>query len=336
MNNMTAKKIVIIAYNGAQLLDVAGPAQVFASVSDEKCATRYDTVVASLDGSSTTTSAGLVLETVPLDSVSPEGVDTVLVVGGEAGAVRRMSADTGLRVWLRTCALSARRVGSVCTGTFALAAAGLVEGRRVATHWRGSGFLAQTYPGVRVDTDAIYVKDGNIWTSAGVTTGIDMCLALVSEDCGTATAIAIARRLVVYAHRPGSQSQFSPLLEGQAKANGPLADTLQWMAENLQRPLAVADCAAHAGMSDRTFHRRFTGTTGKTPARYLEMLRLDAARALLEREAAPLKQIAALCGFSGAQHLILVFEKRLGLSPTDYRKLHGNFTPNPALARPHE
>ncbi len=323
---MAPKNIVIVAYNDAQLLDIAGPFQVFASANDEKSDVRYQITVASLDGTRTQTSSGLALETKPFQDINPAGIDTLIVVGGQSAALNRISSDTGFRLWLRECAQTARRITSVCTGVFALAAAGLVDGKRVATHWQGTEPLAQLYPHVEVDGDSIYVRDGNVWTSAGVTTGIDMCLALVAEDCGPHVAIAIARRLVVYAHRPGNQSQFSPLLEGQAKADGPLAATLQWISDNLSDPIAVADCARHACMSARTFHRKFVSVTGKTPARYIESLRLDIARTILERRSAPLKQVAVLSGFSNAQHLIQVFEKRLGLSPTDYRKLHGTFS----------
>lgn len=317
------KNTLIIAYEGAQLLDIAGPFQVFASANDEIENPYYAVSVASIDGTHTSTSAGLGLVTKPLNAIEPGSVDTVIVVGGNANAVRRASSDGVLRRWLRACAPNVRRLCSVCTGTFALAAAGLLNTRRVATHWRGTKLLSRLYPDLQVDPDAIYVKDDHIWTSAGVTTGIDMCLALVAEDLGPSVSMAIARRLVLYAHRPGSQSQFSALLEGQAKVDGPLGSTMQWMAGNMRRSITVGDCAAQARMSERTFHRRFVAATGLTPARYLETLRLDTARALLEREKAPLKQIASLSGFSSDQHLILVFEKRLGFSPSDYRKLHG-------------
>lgn len=319
------RNIVIVAYNDAQLLDIAGPYQVFASANDESGGDTYAIKLAGLDGTQTRTSAGMTLETTPLAGIDPLNVHTLLVVGGDKAAVRRASSDTRLRQWLRHCAPSARRICSVCTGTFPLAAAGLLTGRKVATHWRGTNTLKKLYPDLTVDGDAIYVRDNNIWTSAGVTTGIDMCLAIVAEDCGAAVSMAIARRLVLYAHRPGGQSQFSPLLEGQVQADGPLTETLQWMADNMRAPLSVADCAAHAAMSERTFYRRFIGATGKSPARYLEALRLDAARAVLERNAAPLKHVAAASGFSSVQQLIQAFEKRLGLTPSDYRKLHGGF-----------
>lgn len=316
------KNTLIIAYNGAQLLDIAGPYQVLAAANEEAGKTVYNLALASLDGTETTTSSGLTLLSRPLETFDPIQMDMVIIVGGNASAIRQASSNADLRRWLRSFESPSKRLCSVCTGTFALAAAGLLDGKRVATHWRGTRLLKKLYPGLLVDEEAIYVRDGNVWTSAGVTTGIDMCLAMVTEDIGSATAMAIARRLVLYAHRPGHQAQFSVLLEGQSHTEGPLAATLQWMADSLQAPLSVADCAAHAGMSERTFHRRFQAATGMSPAKYLESLRLEQARSLLEQNSAPLKQVAALSGFSNDQHLILVFEKRMGLSPTDYRKLH--------------
>ena len=317
------KNTLIIAYNDAQLLDIAGPYQVLAAANDEAGETVYELSLASLEGHETTTSSGLGLVSKPLDAFDPAKTDMVIIVGGNADAVRQASSSAFLRRWLRNFESPSKRLCSVCTGAFALAAAGLLNGKRVATHWQGTKLLAKLYPELQVDEDAIYVRDGNIWTSAGVTTGIDMCLAMVTEDVGGSTAMAIARRLVLYAHRPGHQAQFSVLLEGQSQSHGPLTATLQWMADNRHNTMSVADCAAHAGMSERTFHRHFQSATGMSPAKYLESLRLEQARALLEQNGAPLKQVAALSGFSSDQHLILVFEKRMGLSPTDYRKLHG-------------
>ncbi len=316
---------LIIAYNDAQLLDIAGPYQVFASANDELENPAYDLTLADLDDGGVTTSSGLMLRSTPLDTLDPQHFDMVVVVGGKRNAVRSASANADVRRWLRTFYESrAKRLCSVCSGTFVLAAAGVMDGKRVATHWQGTALLQKLYPDLEVDADAIYVRDGNIWSSAGVTTGIDMCLAIVAEDLGSNISLAVARRLVLYTHRPGHQTQFSTLLDMQDKVEGPLAATLHWMRENRQNPMSVNDCATHAGMSERTFHRRFQAATGSSPARYLESLRIDAARSLLQESDAPLKQIASLSGFSSDQHLILVFEKRLGLSPTDYRKLHGN------------
>ena len=317
------KKIVIIAYGGAQMLDITGPTQVFSSANDELGQQYYDICLASVEGGPVQTSSGFSIITTSLSEVAPNNIDSFIVAGGKEAAVREASLNRDLRLWLRAAAGSTRRVCSVCTGTFILAAAGLIGGKQVATHWRGIGQLSKNYPDLIVDKDAIYVEDGNIWTSAGVTTGIDMCLAMVQADCGEDLSAAIARRLVVYAHRPGTQSQFSPLVPAQTDETDPLANTLEWLGKNLANELAIQKCANHAGMSERTFYRRFVKSVGVSPARYIETLRLNAARKLIAASAAPLKSIAASTGFSGPQQLIAVFEKRLGLSPTNYRKLHG-------------
>jgi len=317
------KKIVFIAYDGAQVLDITGPFQVFASANEELPTPAYEPVLASLDGTFVQSSCGLRMDATPLVSVSPRGIDTLLVVGGEGAQVRRVAAKASTLDWVREAATTTRRIGSVCTGTFLLAAAGLTAGHRVATHWKATGALKRLYPDTRVDADAIYVEDGPLWTSAGVTAGIDMALALVERDLGRDIAMRIARRLVVYAHRPGSQTQFSSLLEGQSKTTGSFGRTLEWMQAHLKDTITVTDAAEQAGMSERSFHRKFVSEMGDTPARYLEKLRLEAARTLLESPGLPLKTVAGESGFGTPVRLIQSFERTFGLSPTAYRKLHG-------------
>lgn len=317
------KKVVFIAFDGAQILDITGPFQVFASANEESPQPLYDLTLASLDGGHSHTSCGLTIGASPLHSIPPEGIDTVLVVGGNGDDVRRVAEMPAVTAWLQAAATSARRIGSVCTGTFLLAAAGLTTGKRVATHWRATGALKRLFPDTVVDTDAIYVEDGPLWTSAGVTAGIDMALAMVERDMGRPIAMTVARRLVVYAHRPGSQAQFSSLLEGQSRATGPFARTLDWMRAHLQDAITVTDAAEQAGMSERSFHRKFVSEMGDTPARYLEKLRLEAARTLLESPDLPLKTVASESGFGTPVRLIHAFERTFGLSPTAYRKLHG-------------
>ncbi len=322
------KKIVIISYDGAQMLDITGPMQVFSSANDELGEQYYDISLTSIEGGPVQTSSGFSIITTSLSEVVPNNIDSFIVTGGKETAVRAASLNKELRVWLRAAAGSTQRICSVCTGTFILAAAGVIVGKRVATHWRGTKQLAKYYPDLIVDKDAIYVEDGNVWTSAGVTTGIDMCLAMVRADCGDDLSAAIARRLVVYAHRPGNQSQFSPLLPARPDKADPLAKTLEWLSQRFTSELTVKDCAGHASMSERTFYRRFIKSVGVSPAQYIETLRLNTARELIASSAAPLKSVAASAGFSGPQQLIAVFEKRLGLSPTDYRKLHGRKASN--------
>ena len=218
-----------------------------------------------------------------------------------------------------------RRYGSVCTGAFVLAAAGLLDGKRVATHWASCQRLAERYATLDVDADSLYVVDGRVWTSAGVTTGIDMALALVEADLGAATANLSARHFVLYARRPGYQSQFSPLLQAQTSAQSaaeaPFVKLIDWMQAHLDQPLDVPALAARAGLSERSFYRKFTDATGKTPAHFVESLRLDAARTLLA-EGLSLKAIAARVGLRSSARLGQAFERRFGMAPSLFRELH--------------
>jgi transcriptional regulator GlxA family with amidase domain len=214
---------------------------------------------------------------------------------------------------------AAERFGSVCAGTFILAGLGLVDGKRVATHWEACGPLAELYPSVKVDRDSVYVVDGTIWTSAGVTTGIDMTLAMIGSDLDGTIASEVAKRLVVYARRPGYQSQFSPLLRAQAKADSPFAELIAWVQANLDHPLDVPSLAARAGLSERSFYRKFLATTGETPARFIESVRLDAARMLLSKEI-PLKAIATQVGLTPPVRLTEAFRRRFGVTPALLRE----------------
>ncbi|WP_262692445.1 GlxA family transcriptional regulator [Kordiimonas aestuarii] len=315
-----SKKIVILCFDDAQILDITGPAQVFASVNEAYNTPEYDIVLASPAGASTRTTSGISLATVPYEEIGGP-VHTLMVSGGNG--TRATCEDQKVLTWLKHMADGAERVASVCTGTFLLAAAGVLAGRRAATHWRSTRALARLYPAVDVDAEALYVEDGRFWTSAGVTAGIDMSLAIIERDHGRPLAMGIARRLVVYARRPGYQSQFSALLEGQSKGTGLVAKAAEWMASHMNGAITVADIADAAGMSERSFHRKFVAEMGVTPARYLERLRLDSARALLEQPDIPVKTVAASSGFGSSGRLIQVFEKRFGLTPGAYRKLHG-------------
>jgi len=232
-----------------------------------------------------------------------------------------VTARDDVRRWLRRVAPRTRRYGSVCTGAFVLAAAGLLDGKRVATHWASCARLAERHPALSVDADALYVVDGKVWTSAGVTTGIDMALALVEADLGAATANLIARHFVLYARRPGYQSQFSPLLEAQREAAAPFADLVEWMQAHLDGALDVPALARRAGLTERSFYRKFTEATGKTPAHFVERLRLEAARTLLAK-GLPLKTIACKVGLGSSARLGQAFERRFGLAPSLFREMH--------------
>ena len=230
-------------------------------------------------------------------------------------------ADEAVRRWAITASKSARRYGSICTGTFALAHFGLLQGKRVATHWSACGDLAERCPDVSVDTNALFVNDGRLWTSAGVTTGIDMSLEMVATDLGNAVAHVIAKRLVLYARRPGYQSQFSPVLNAQSHADAPFAELIHWMRENLALRLDVPLLAEKVAMSERTFLRKFTTSTGETPAHFVETLRLDQTRNLLAAGMS-LKEIAARTGYSTGAQLSKAFDRRFGMTPLLFRELH--------------
>jgi transcriptional regulator GlxA family with amidase domain len=313
---MPKHRVVILAYEGCQLLDVTGPAAVFGAANESRAQPFYDLSIVSPDGGAVTSNAGVAIQSRKIGGQP----DTLLVAGGSRGLKAAMTRDD-LRRWLRTVAPKARRFGSVCTGAFLLAAAGLLDGKRVATHWASCERLARKFPALEVDADSLYVVDGKIWTSAGVTTGIDMSLALVEADLGAATANLIARHFVLYARRPGYQSQFSPLLQAQTAAEAPFAALIDWMQENLDQPLDVPTLAVRAGLTERSFYRKFTEATGKTPAHFVEGLRLDAARTLLTK-GLPIKTIAGKVGLNSPARFGQAFERRFGMAPSLFREMH--------------
>jgi len=309
-------RIAILAYEGCQLLDVTGPAAVFGAANEGRDQPVYDVQIVSPDGGPVTSNCGVAL----MSSRLGKRYDTLLVAGGSRG-LKAVVAREDVRRWLRRVAPRTKRFGSVCTGAFVLAAAGLLDGKRVATHWASCQRLAEKFPALTVDADALYVVDGKVWTSAGVTTGIDMALALVEADLGAATANLIARHFVLYARRPGYQSQFSPLLQVQTEADEPFARLIEWMQAHLHEPLDVPALAARAGLSERSFYRKFVEATGKTPAHFVEGLRLDAARTLLAK-GLPLKAIADRVGLRSSARLGQAFERRFGMAPSLFREMH--------------
>jgi transcriptional regulator GlxA family with amidase domain len=309
-------RLFILAYEGCQLLDVTGPAAVFGAANEARGEDFYDLRIVSPDGGTIASNAGVVLHSRKIGSQP----DTLLVAGGSRG-LRAAMAREDLRGWLTRVAPKAERYGSVCTGAFVLAAAGLLDGKRVATHWAHCERLARNFPEIEVDADSLYVVDGKVWTSAGVTTGIDMALALVEADLGAALANLIARHFVLYARRPGYQSQFSPLLQAQTAAQAPFSRLIDWMQDNLGDRLDVPALASRAGMTERSFYRKFTEATGKTPAHFVEGLRLDAARALLA-QGLPLKTIAGRVGLTSSSRLGQAFERRFGMPPSLFREMH--------------
>jgi transcriptional regulator GlxA family with amidase domain len=309
-------RIALLAYEGCQLLDVTGPAAVFGAANEASGRPVYDLRIVSPDGGVVVSNSGVALHSRRIGGQP----DTLLVAGGSRG-LKTVTARADVRRWLAKAAPGAKRYGSVCTGAFVLAAAGLLDGRRVATHWASCDRLARNFPALDVDADSLYVVDGKVWTSAGVTTGIDMALALVEADLGAAVANLIARHFVLYARRPGYQSQFSPLLQAQTAAEAPFVGLIDWMQAHLDRPLDVPALAQRAGLSERSFYRKFTVATGKTPAHFVESLRLEAVRTLLA-QGLPLKAIAGRVGLSSPARLGQAFERRFGMPPSLFREMH--------------
>jgi transcriptional regulator GlxA family with amidase domain len=319
MARSAARRVVFVLFEDCLLLDFAGPLQAFELACETSAPGRapYVWQICSLKGGPVKTSSGLEVMTSALADCDRRNIDT-LVVGGGPG-VHRAAAEPALVDWFRLAAPKARRVCSVCTGTFVLAAAGLLRGRRAVTHWGSCDLLRAKYPDVSVQVDPVFVHDRGIWTSAGVTAGIDLALTLLEDDLGHREAMRIARRLVVFLKRPGGQAQFSVPLSMQASEDRAFEKISSWMQDNLGGDLRVESLAERAGMSPRTFARVFRQKTGRTPAKAVEELRVEAARRALEESAAPIKEIAARAGFQSEEHLRRAFRRRLNVLPHDYR-----------------
>jgi transcriptional regulator GlxA family with amidase domain len=317
------RQVVILAYPELQSLDVTGPLEVFAGaqtlIENHARAERgYNVLILSSNGAPLRTSSGL--EIIPHGDFNdtPARLDTLIVAGGYGS--HEASVDHATIEWLVRTSTRARRTASVCTGAFLLAAAGLLDGRRATTHWAAAKELARRHPSISVDPEPIFLRDGDIWTSAGVTAGMDLALALVEEDLDRETALAIARQLVLFLRRPGNQAQFSATLAAQDPAGTPLGDIRAHIVENLAGDLSVEALAQHLHMSPRHFARSFRADSGVTPARYVERVRLEAARRALEDSAQPVTAIASACGFGTSETLRRCFLRTLGVGPAEYRR----------------
>ena len=320
----TTRRIVFVAGPGTEILDLAGPLQVFARASDiyrqnNSGAPIYSIEVVSISpGRSLTANCGLRFHADKTFRQLRGKIDTLLVAGGDAIEQNKINPEA-VR-WLKQIAKRARRVGSVCTGAMLLARAGLLDGRRVTTHWNWCETLVRRAPRADVDPDPIFVRDENIYTSAGVTTGMDLALALVEEDYGSRLALETARNLVLYLRRPGGQSQFSAALSLQATDRKPLRELEAWVLEHLDKPLTVPDLAQHLAMSPRNFARVFTREMKTTPAKFVERLRVEAARRRLEESQNSMETIANECGFGSVNSMRNVFQRTLKISPGQYRR----------------
>ena len=309
------RAIEVLAFPAVQLLDVSGPLQVFATANDLAAragAAPYALQVVAPGGGVVTASAGLGLAAAPLSPMDGP-LDTLVVAA---------AADAALVDWVRARAGQARRTASVCTGAFLLAAAGVLDGRQATTHWWFCADLARRFPRVQVQPDPIFVRDGPVWTSAGVTAGMDLALALVEQDLGRAAALDVARYLVVFLKRPGGQAQFSAALALQAAEDrfGGLHD---WIGRHLADDITLAALAGQAGMSERSFSRRYAAATGLTPSRAVERLRVEAARRMLSDTGLPVKRVAQRCGFGSEETMRRSFLRLLAATPQDYRARFG-------------
>jgi transcriptional regulator GlxA family with amidase domain len=314
------KRIVeVLAYPSVKLLDVTGPIQVFASANAFMAqageAMPYAIRIVAQGGDRVEASGGVELAVHPLSAVDA-ALDTLVIAGGEG--VAAAATDTVLIDWVRERAKQSRRTASVCTGAFLLAASGMLDGRRAVTHWAFCAELARRFPAIRVEPDPIFIQDGPVWTSAGVTSGIDLALALVEEDLGRAAALAVARYLVVFLKRPGGQAQFSEFLSLQTTDErfGALHD---WISNHLGGDLSLPVLARQAGMSERSFSRHYAEATGQTPARAIERLRVQGARHLLSETRLPVKRISQRCGFGSEETMRRSFLRVLDTTPQDYR-----------------
>lgn len=308
--------IAILGYDGMQTLDMAGPLDAMASANDHRPGA-YRTSIVTLDGAPFTSSAGLRM-TPDLSLAEAGTLDTLILSGGEG--LRQPGITAPIARALTLHAPHLRRLVCVCTGIYGLAPSGLLDGRRATTHWAFAADIATRYPAIRVEPDALFIKDGAIYTSAGVTAAIDLTLALIEEDFGPALALTVARDLVVYLKRPGGQRQYSEPLAFQARAGDRFADLAAWMVGHLDGDLSMEALAARCGLSARQFSRRFKQVFGAPPAQHVEWLRLDAARARLSATEAGLDRVAAGVGFASADAFARAFGRRFGLSPGAYRR----------------
>lgn len=314
---MPGKRIGIIGFDGVTALDIVGPAEAFASAAaeDENGPPYYEVLILGLTRHSFVSQSGIVitpgctLQSAPL-------LDTLVIPGGSG--LRESSINAPVCEWVRRQARKIRRVASVCTGIYGLAPTGLLDGRRVTTHWRFADDVATRYPALKVDRDALFIKDGPFYTSAGVTAGIDLALALIEEDYGTTVALSVARGLVVYFKRPGGQEQYSEPLQFQIRTTDRFGDLMAWMASHLKQDLSLERVASRTNLCVRHFSRRFQEAFGSPPAQFIHNLRLDEARRRLSWPDSTVQQVADSVGFDNVDSFRRAFKRRFGVAPSTY------------------
>jgi len=317
---MTPKLVAIIGYEDMMALDLTGPLEAFASARIENAKGTYEpcyrVTIAALGAKSFRSESGLRM-TASCSLTSLRRVDTLIVPGGRA--MRDPAINAKLSEWIKRSARDIRRIATVCTGVYGLAPTGLLDGRRVTTHWMFSHDLAARYPKVKVDADALYIRQGKFYTSAGVTAGIDLSLALIEEDFGPQVALAVARELVVYLKRPGGQEQYSEPLKFQAQSSSRFADLAPWMVAHLERDLSVEKLAEQVCLCPRQFSRRFKDEFKSSPAAFVQRLRLDEARKRLSARESSVEEVARSVGFQDPDSFRRAFVKRFGVAPSTFR-----------------
>ena len=314
------RPVVFVIYPDIVLLDLAGPLEVFSWARHQGTgALAYETAITSAEGGRIPTDTVVSIDSEPIENWAHRQIHTLVIVGGD-GAYASMH-DEMLLDRVSALAEQSERVCSVCSGSLILAATGILNGRRATTHWEDCALLARSFPDVHVEADPIYVKDGHVWTSAGVTAGTDMALAIVAEDLGQEAALERAQKLVTYMVRPGGQSQFSPALQRQKLDRFSKFEHLhQWIADNLNAELGVEQLADRENMSLRSFHRNYSSTMGMTPAKAVELIRTEAAREMLETSSIGIKSVADRCGFGDEERMRRSFVRSVGVSPSEYRQ----------------
>lgn len=321
---MYPRRVGFLVYPGIQALDLAGPMDAFAAAvmddGDGHTTPCYEPVTIGLDAKIVAAESGLSIKPRYTLYTAPR-LDTLVIPGG--AGMRDPKTGAKVAAWINGRARQLRRIAAVCTGVYGLAATGLLDGRRVATHWRHAQDLARRFPAVKVDAGPLFVKDGAFYTSAGITAGIDLSLALIEEDYGPSVALAVARELVVYLKRPGGQAQYSEPLQFQTQSADRMADIASWIVANLQKNLSVETLAARARLCPRQFTRRFKQAFGATPAAFIESARIEEARRRLAGYHGTLERIAGSVGFRSDDVFRRTFERRLGITPSAYRTRFG-------------
>jgi transcriptional regulator GlxA family with amidase domain len=327
MRNKIMKRIGLLGFDEVAGLDLVGPLEAFASATLQPDGDSsapvihhcYETMVIGETGRPFLTESGIVMTPhTSLDSVQAAGLDTLIICGGRG--LRRPAVNAHVAAWVQAHASSIRRIATVCTGIYALAATGLLDGRHVTTHWRFAGDVARRFPRLNVEPNAIFLKDGPFYTSAGCTAGIDLALALIEEDHGRRAALTVARELVVYLKREGGQEQYSEPLQFQSGSQDRLSELVPWIAANLRADLSVESMAGRACLCSRHFSRRFQQVFGATPADFVKRMRLDEARRRLSQRGSSIAQVAGSVGFNSADSFRRAFERRFGTSPSSYRE----------------